>query len=356
MARKHTDTEDDFYRRSEGRAIAVSGKPEPDEDAELDLRNEDKEDEESPFLRAQKPVPVRRGAVTRRTANRLKIALIAGGMLAAIGAVAAGLYAYGASSWRFRIDSSDQLEILGATHVSRSQVREVFGADIGRNIFFVPLEQRRAQLEQIPWVESAAVMRLLPNRLRVQITERTPVAFVRLGSKVSLIDAHGVVMDPPAHSGEQFSFPVISGMRPADDEPLSTRAARMKIFMRLIGDLDSSGARYSQALSEVDLSDPEDVKATFADSGSAAVLVHLGDQQFLDRYRIYLAHINQWRQQFPRMESVDLRYEREVVINSAPDASAASGPSQAATKAVVRLATKKSARAAPQKPFSAASQ
>ena len=38
---------------------------------------------------------------------------------------------------------------------SRAQVMEVAGADIGRNIFFVPLDERKRQLEQIPWVEQA---------------------------------------------------------------------------------------------------------------------------------------------------------------------------------------------------------
>ena len=68
---------------------------------------------------------------------------------------------------------------------------EVMGGDIGRNIFFVPLDQRKLQLEQIPWVESASVMRFVPNRLRIEIHERTPVAFARIGSHISLIDAGG---------------------------------------------------------------------------------------------------------------------------------------------------------------------
>ena len=55
-------------------------------------------------------------------------------------------------------------------NVTRAQVLEVMGGDIGRNIFFVPLAQRQEQLEQIPWVESASVMRFVPNRLRVRFT------------------------------------------------------------------------------------------------------------------------------------------------------------------------------------------
>ena len=50
----------------------------------------------------------------------------------------------------------------------------------------------------------------------------------------------------------------------SDAEPLSTRAARMRIYNALVRELDSDGSNYSKDLSEVDLSDPEDVKVTVA--------------------------------------------------------------------------------------------
>jgi cell division protein FtsQ len=189
---------------------------------------------------------------------------------------------------------------------------EIMGSDIGRNIFFVPLPERKQQLEEIPWIESATVMRLLPNRLRVEVHERTPVAFVRIRSKVSLIDGNGVVLELPPHSSARYSFPVVTGMEESD--PLSTRASLMKLYGELMHDLDSEGAHYSSSLSEVDLSDPEDVKITVADS-EGAVLVHLGNTQFLERYKLYLAHVEEWRQKYNKLESVDLRYDRQVIVN-----------------------------------------
>ena len=113
--------------------------------------------------------------------------------LAGLGA--AWLYHYGEHSWRFRVESSDNIEVTGMQNVTKAQIMEVMGADIGRNIFFIPLAQQKAQLEQIPWVESASVMRFVPNRLKVEIHERTPVAFARVGPRMSLIDAGGTLME-----------------------------------------------------------------------------------------------------------------------------------------------------------------
>jgi cell division protein FtsQ len=283
-----------------------SAREELDDARLLDLDAE----KESPFLRAQKRVSVRRSPLPKKTAARLLWVVIA---IAATGASALGaamFYHYEEHSWRFRLDSSDNIELAGLSNVTRAQVMEVMGADIGRNIFFIPLDQRQKQLQQIPWVASASVMRFAPNRLKIQIHERTPVAFAQVGSKVMLIDAGGVLMD--LTNKKRFSFPVIIGM--SASEPLSTRSIRMKTFNELVRQLDASGGHYSQDLSEVDLSDAEDVKVLTNDP-TGEVLVHLGSANFLDRFKIYVAHLREWRQQFTKLESVDLRYDQQIIVN-----------------------------------------
>lgn len=253
---------------------------------------------------------MRRGALQKKTASRVKNVLGFFCTLAVVGGFYVWMNHYAAHSWRFRLESSDDIAVQGLQKVSRSQVMDILGGDIGRNVFFVPLSERKRQLEEIPWVESATVMRLLPDHLAIEIQERTPVAFVQIGPRVELIDGHGVMMEMPRNS--HYSFPVIHGM--SDAEPLSTRAARMKIYSRLLRELDAEGAQYAKDLSEVDLSDPEDVKITTEDP-AGAVLIHLGSEQFLERYKIYIAHVRQWRQQFQKLESVDLRYDRQIIVN-----------------------------------------
>src|SRR5277367_5047860 len=165
----------------------------PDDQRLLDLDVE----QESPFLRGQKRVSVRRGSLPKKAATGLTWGFVALAIVFVCGAAVAAVYHYGEHSWRFRVESSDDIEVAGNQNVGRSQVIEVMGGDIGRNIFFVPLDQRKQQLEQIPWVESASVMRFVPNRLRVEIHERTPVAFIRIGSKILLTDASGALMELP---------------------------------------------------------------------------------------------------------------------------------------------------------------
>ena len=308
MARKSGSTilQEELYPQHAGNSTFNAAREELDDARLVDLDVS----EESPFLRAQKRVSARRSSLPKKTASFLLWVCVAVGILglAAVGAIV--LQRYGERSWRFRIDSSDNIEVTGIENVTKKQIMEVMGEDIQRNIFSVPLNEQKAKLEQIPWVESASVMRFVPNRLQIEIHERTPIAFARVGPRIFLIDAGGTLMELPQK--HKYSFPVILGMNPG--EPLSTRLPRMRAYNDLVHQLDSGGARYSQDLSEVDLSDLDNLKVRVNDP-RGDVLVELGASDFLSRYKTYVSHVQEWRQQFQKLESVNLRYGNQVVVN-----------------------------------------
>ena len=271
-----------------------------------------------------------RGGVPRSLVGRV----LAGGLvLAAIAAAGFGL-------WDLRqgllanphlvLESSSDIQITGNSHLTRAQLLTVFGEDVERNVLTVPLAIRRAELEQLPWVEHATVMRLLPNRFRVAIVERRPVAFVRQGTHVALVDAHGVILDMAsdgdasgdkagaASSQTHYSFPVVTGI--SGEDPLSVRAARMKLFSRFTADLGEQ----ANNVSEVDLSNPEDIKALIPD-GASDILVHFGDKDYLHRYELYQKNLPGWKKDYPKLASADMRYERQVVLEMQPGSAVPTG-------------------------------
>ena len=220
---------------------------------------------------------------------------------------------------RFRIAGSGNIQATGLVEVNRAEMLPVFGEDIGRNIFFVPLAERRKQLEQIPWVERATVMRLLPDQIRVAVMERQPVAFVRHGQQIGLVDANGVLLNMPAAMMAQhrYSFPVLTGIDGRD--PLSSRKARVALYLRLMSELDANGQHNTDQISEIDLTDPEDARVLMPEQGSD-ILAHFGEDHFLERYQRYKTHIAEWRQQYPKLAEVDLRYDQQVVLEMTPGA------------------------------------
>jgi cell division protein FtsQ len=312
-------------------------------------------EDEAPRTRRRGEVRVRFGGLPRNRRGWIVAGVLA---LLCVGASAGILLivkSFLLHDDRFVIPSASAIEFEGNAHVTRAQLLSVFGGDLERNIFRVSLAARRAELEQMPWVAHATVMRLLPNRMRVSIVERTPVAFVREGNHIGLVDASGVLLNMPVatKADAHYSFPVVTGISASD--PLSTRAARMKIFNRFTSELDGSGEKISQGLSEVDLSNPEDVKALIPDH-AADILVHFGEADFLDRYRRFEEHLPEWRTVYPKLSSVDMRYERQVVLEMQPgsgvpmtssiNTGAASPSAETPAATAAPAAAKPSARAA----------
>lgn len=250
---------------------------------------------------------------------------------------------------RFRIAGTSHIQATGLTEISRAQMLPVFGEDIGRNVFFVPINERRKDLEAIPWVEHATVMRLLPDQIRVNVVERQPVAFTRHGQQIGLVDANGVLLDMPASTMTEhhYSFPVVTGINPGD-KPAS-RQARMAMYGRLMAELDVNNQHFSEQISEIDLTDPEDARVLLPAQGTD-ILAHFGEDHFLERYQRYQAHIAEWRQQYPKLAAVDLRYDRQVVLEMASGASAMQPTAEADGAKLSGTAPTAPANAAPSKP------
>jgi cell division protein FtsQ len=270
--------------------------------------------------------------------GRVVVGVVSVLVLGTIAVAAAGVHRFLMHDPRFVVGSSDDIQIEGARHLTRDQILSVFGADLERNIFRVSLPERKADLERLPWVDHATVMRLLPDTLRVKITERTPVAFVRQGTQIGLVDGSGVLLDMPqdAAGDPHYSFPVLTGL--SANVPQETRAARIAVYEQFLHDLSGGGSQVTDSLSEVDVSDPEDVKALVA-SGSSDILVHFGSEDFLKRYQEFNQHLPEWRQQYPKLASADMRYEGQIVLEMQNGAGVTPGAAAAITASVAPPAT-----------------
>jgi cell division protein FtsQ len=272
-------------------------------------------DDEPRYLRRQKPVEIRRKKFTGRGwpfYRRLLVLSVAG-----LAGVTATVYAT-----RFLLYSPimlllkpDQIEVTGNRIVSREAVLQQFIHDRNHSVLQIPLDVRRGQLEQIPWVESASVQRILPSRLRIQVTERTPIAFARNGNELALIDPHGVILDRP--QGEDFHFPVASGV--SEEVPRDQREKRMQTYQEFIKDIELVRGGSADRVSEFDLSNPKDLRVVMTGltgaGDSQAVTSHFGSGEFTGKYKMLVDNFSQWQANAGRVQSIDLQYSRQVVVN-----------------------------------------
>ena len=150
---------------------------------------------------------------------------------------------------------------------------------------------------------------------------------------LALIDVHGVILDRPVEGN--FHFPVATGIHaglPADE-----RERRMQLFSGFLQQINAARSGASDAVSEVDLSDAKNIRATLdtlPDAGgpvlwpasAGPLVVDFGDHDFENRFQTLLKSIIQWRASAGRIESIDLRFDGEAVVN--PGFSATAKPPQ----------------------------
>ena len=277
------------------------------------------ESDEPRYLRRQKPVEIRRKKFGGKSAafyRNIFLALL----VAAVCAVSA--YALGnflLHSPKVLLLKPDQVEVTGNHIVAREAVLAPFYKDRGRSVLRIPLDTRRTEIEQISWVQTASVQRILPNRIRVDVSERIPIAFVRNGTELALIDDSGVILDRP--KDQDLHFPIVSGL--ADNMPRAEREKRMQTYQEFLADADAVHPGSSDFVSEVDLSNPHDLRVVMAGlpgvKVAQAITVHLGQGEFTGKYRMLIENFAQWQSNAGCVQSVDLQYARQVVLN--PDSS-----------------------------------
>jgi cell division protein FtsQ len=275
-------------------------------------------EDEPRYLRRQKPVDIRRKKFSGKSGSfyrRLFLGVLIGGVLAAGCAFAVRFALY---SPTVLLEKSDQIDVRGNHIVSREAVRQLFVHDRGRSVLLISLDAHRSRLQELPWVEQASVQRILPNRIRVELTERTPIAFIRSGSELALIDAHGVLLYRPA--GEEFHFPVVTGI--SENLPREERERRMQIYQEFQRDADLVRAGSWENVSEVDFSNPRDLRVVMtgltSENDPQAVTLHFGQDNFTTKYKNVIDNFSQWQAKNGHIQSLDLQYSRQVVVN--PDA------------------------------------
>jgi cell division protein FtsQ len=92
----------------------------------------------------------------------------------ALAVVAAAAAAAGIALWVAQRPHFDlqRIELRGdLQHVTPASVRAALAGRLRGNFFTVPLDEARRLLESVPWVASASVRRVWPDRLQVQLTE-----------------------------------------------------------------------------------------------------------------------------------------------------------------------------------------
>ncbi len=101
----------------------------------------------------------------------------------------------------FRIS---EVALDGEHEVTRDKILVLAGITDRSSLLFLDAERTRARLLANPWIADATVLKLYPDRLRIEIKERKPFALWQKDGRVALIATDGTVLEaavPPRFDG-----------------------------------------------------------------------------------------------------------------------------------------------------------
>jgi cell division protein FtsQ len=96
-----------------------------------------------------------------------------------------------ANTFGFRIS---EIALVGEHQLGREQILNVAGITDRTSLLFLDAGQARERLLSNPWIADAAVLKLYPGRLRIEIKERAPFALWQKDGRVAVIAVDGTVL------------------------------------------------------------------------------------------------------------------------------------------------------------------
>lgn len=208
----------------------------------------------------------------------------------------------------------DRVIVRGNDRLSTGEVLALVDGLRGRNILTLDLRRWQDQLIASPWVGRAALRRVLPSTIEIDVVERRPIALARLDRGLYLVDDEGVIIDEYGPQYAEFDLPVVDGLAAGRDGAApAIDAARIALAARVLGEL-AAHPELGQRVSQIDVQDERDAVVLL--DGDAA-LIHLGTERFIERIRSYLELAPALRERVPRIDYVDLRFDERVYVRPA---------------------------------------
>lgn len=170
-----------------------------------------------------------------------------------------------------------KVEVQGASRISADEVQALVRKEVEKTgVWKADLKGMSTRLEKLPWIRTAIVSRVLPDGIRVRITERVPRAVVRTASgRFRWVDEEAVLLGEMLPTDQIPPF-FLRGLNEEDSEVARTEnRERVEKFLELQRAWDAAGL--SERVSEVNLIDIRDIRAQLAGDDSH-IEIRLGSQ------------------------------------------------------------------------------
>ncbi|MBW8878240.1 MAG: FtsQ-type POTRA domain-containing protein [Acidobacteria bacterium] len=266
----------------------------------------------------------RRGTPPRRKRKSFLLSLLRPlAMAVIVVALPAGLVYWVLNAPMFRLRTVHVSHAGGSSRrVAVSWVRQTLAPLQGRNLVRLSLADATARLQSNPWIEKVEIAKELPDGLRVKLAERRPVALLLSGQTLAYADTAGRPIAPVATPGEleearKAGLLVVSFVRGPHPDGVGVAAA-----LKVAAELGRVQPDWAAKLAQIEVLGEEDFRLR-TDALPFPLLVTAG--QVGPKVQRLVELLPELTQRYSRIEAVDLRFSRRIVVQPALTAPQAGG-------------------------------
>jgi cell division protein FtsQ len=222
------------------------------------------------------------------------------------------VYAYTSEKFNLR-----HVTFYGCKETNPRELEKIIRKDFPPNILHIDLQQLKTRLEKETWARHVEIRRVLPSDLVIYVQERSPSVILEFHNELMVADQDGTMLGRYDPAFGKLDMPVFKGVRGEDFENYrlyqEENVARIQQGIAMLSEIDGGMPGYTKRISEVDISDPENLKIMLVDDTAE---IYLGGDDFLKRFRTFINNMGEYQKlknQFSEFASIDLRYKGEIV-------------------------------------------
>ncbi|MCD9188403.1 MAG: FtsQ-type POTRA domain-containing protein [Pyrinomonadaceae bacterium] len=182
-----------------------------------------------------------------------------------------------------------KIDVRGLSRASKSDVEAIVASQTEKSgAWNADLNIIKEKVEKLAFVKSAAVSRVLPDGVRVNLIERVPKAIVRINGGDFWADDEGTVLAPVGKNEERLPFVMRGWDEMKTDEANKDNQARVRVYQKMLEEWRSFDL--ANRVQSVDLSDVKNPQV-IAVSDGIAKKVFLPKDNFGKKLQLALEHL-----------------------------------------------------------------
>ena len=221
------------------------------------------------------------------------------------------VFAYTSDKFNLR-----HIQFYGCRELDSKRLEEIIRNDFPASILRIDLPKLKQRLEQETWARQVEIRRVLPSDLILYVEERIPSVILEMNGELMVADRDGILLDRYDPRFGKLDVPVLRGVMGEDMEGYRLyqegNTARIRQALAMLSEIESGAPHYARKISEIDMSDKENLKILLVDDTAE---VYLGGKDFLKRFLTLMDNMGtyqEFKDQNNDIASIDLRFDGQI--------------------------------------------